>query len=293
MAINNWNVPSGTIDELSRRKLEAFARIEEDFFASFSFTQEVHGQRRFTAFPIAFTVRYLRALYICERKDRLLSVLKTIERYEGERCLELLRGWQEGHTADVVAFMHRKLDNQPYAEVSKQIEEAERMGDLPRARRLTSGRMVLLNRNITLSYALDAIFSLEPARLRDEVHVACAQAGQTPDVIERELVELHSDVYAYAPSPSLARRNMLLMNSLGQRITRSHGDQPGERTDRVRPPESPAPPYAEETIRREMTLISLHWTGRRLLDHVTGALEGGSLTPPDIAQSASDSVADV
>lgn len=270
MTINTWSGVADVdkVDDLSRRKLEVFARIEDDFIASFSFTQEAHGQRRFTSFPIASTVRYLRALYICECKDRLLSVLKNIERYEGERCLELLRGWQKGHTADVVAFIHRKLDNQPFGEVTRQLEEAERMGDLPRVRRLTSGRMVLLNRNFNLSQALDAIFTPTPERLLAEVRAACAQAGQTPEDIERELVELRSDVFAYAPSPSLARRNMLLMNSLGHQILDERGEPPETRTDRVGPHALPVPAYAEELIRGEWTQTSLRWIGRAALDAV-------------------------
>ena len=123
MTINTWGGPSGEVDELSARKLTEFARIEDEFIASFLFVQEVHGQQRFASFPLAQTVRYLHALYTCELKDRLLSVLKNIERYEGERCLRLLRGWQEGQTAEVVAFIHSKLDNQPFGEVSRQIEQ--------------------------------------------------------------------------------------------------------------------------------------------------------------------------
>ncbi len=54
----------------------------------------MHG-RRFPAYPVMETVHYLHALWICECKDRLLSVYKNIERYEGCYCLELLRRWQE------------------------------------------------------------------------------------------------------------------------------------------------------------------------------------------------------
>lgn len=262
METTNWRAPSGEVDDLTRRKLDAFGRIEAEFIIGFTFTQQAQGQQRFAAFPIADTVRYLHALYICECKDRLLSVPRTIERYEGERCLELLRGWQEGHTADVVAFIHSKLDNQPFAEVSRRIEEATRMGDRAAARRLASGRMVLLNRNFNLSHALDAIFAPGPERLRDEVTAACARWGHTPEDISRQLAELRSDLYSYAPSAALARRNMLLMNYLGPHLMDAVGDHPGERTDRVRPPALPAPPYAEETISGETTQISLSWHSR-------------------------------
>lgn len=254
MTINTWSAPSGEVDELAARKLDAFARIEDDFFASFIFVQDVHGQRRFTSFPVADVVRYLHALYICERKDRLLSVLKNIERYEGERCLRLLRGWQEGQTADVVAFIHEKLDNQPFGEVSRRFEQAERMGDTQAARRLAAGRIVLLNRNFNLSHALDAIFSQEPDRLRAEVSANCAQLGYTPDDINRQIVELRTDLYSYAPSAPVARRNMLLMNRLGMRMVDAKGE-------RIAPSTTPAPPYAEELIPIETTLISLSWHG--------------------------------
>ncbi len=272
MTVSTWNAPSGAVDELSARKLAAFARIEDDFTASFSFVQEAHGQRRFTAFPLANTVRYLHALYICECKDRLLSIPSSSERYEGERCLELLRDWQEGRAAAVVAFIHRKLDHLPFAEVSAQIEAATRAGDTLIASRLTSGRAVLLNRNFALSYALDAIFALAPAQLRAEAQQLCQQAGHTPAEIDRQLAELRSDLYAYVPSPPLARRNMLLMNRIGEQVMDGDGDRPGKRTDRVLPPEPPATsatpelPYAEAPIPGMMTLVSLRWNGPALIE---------------------------
>jgi hypothetical protein len=279
MTINKWNAPSGAIDELSARKLTAFARIEDEFIASFSFVQEVHGQRRFAAFPLANTVRYLHALYLCECKDRLLGIFKDVRRYEGERCLELLRGWQEGHTAEVVAFVHRKLDNQPFAEVSEQIEETARTGDLASAHRLASGRVVLLNRNFNLSHALDAMFALEPEQLRTEVRALCAQAGHAPEEIARQLAELRSEVYAYASSAALARRNMLVMNRIGSHILKTDGDRPGERTNRVRPPASAAPPSAEETIPSEMTLVSMSWSSPRRLAQTVEASRDASASP--------------
>ncbi|HEY7850601.1 MAG TPA: hypothetical protein VIC27_11085 [Ktedonobacterales bacterium] len=263
MTINTRSGPSAEVDELTARKLAAFTRVEEEFAASFIFVQDVHGQRRFTSFPLASTVRYLHALYICEQKDLLLSILRTTGRYEGERCLQLLRGWQEGQTADVVAFIHRKLDHQPFADVSRQLEQAASVGDSRAARRLASGRIVLLNRNFTLSHALDAIFALEPERLRAEVSALCAQAGHTPDEVNRQIAELRSDIFTYAPTAPLARRNMLVMNRLGAHIVDAKGDRPGQRTDRVAAPATPAPPYAEETIPGEMTLVSLNWMGAR------------------------------
>lgn len=267
MATNEWKEPTGRVSELTRRKLEAFALTEEDFVASFSFVQDVHGRRRFSSFPVANAVQYLHALYLCECKDRLLSVPKNnSQRYEGARCLELLRGWQAGHSADVIAFIHRKLDEQPFAELTRQIEAAGRTGDAPLAQRLVSGRTVLLNRNFNLSYAMDAMFALDPEPLRAEVRAACAHFGHTPDTIERQLAELQSDLYAYAPSAVLARRNMLVMNRLGPYVMDADGDLPGKRTAHVRPPASPEPPYAEAIIAGEMTLLSMRWNNPRHSD---------------------------
>lgn len=267
MEIKGGAQPAGEIGEQTRRKLEAFARIEVDFVASFSFVQDVHGRHRYEAFPITYSVRYLHALYVCECKDRLLSIPKhNSQRYEGVRCLELLRDWQEGQTSAVVAFLHRKLDEHPFGELTRQIEAAHRAGDAPLARRLTSGRTVLLNRTFNLSHALDAMFALDPERLRAEVRAACEQVGHSPDAIERQLAELQSDLYAYAPSAALARINMLVMNRLAPYIMNADGDRPGERTDRVRLPASPEPSYAEEVIAGEMTLISMGWNNPRHVD---------------------------
>src|SRR5438105_12133661 len=98
-----------TTQELVNQKLQAFEQLQAEFEASFRFVQQVHGQQRFTSFPIADSVRYLHALWVCECKDRLLSIYKNITRYEGRYCLELLRFWQEGDAAGVVAFLQRKL----------------------------------------------------------------------------------------------------------------------------------------------------------------------------------------
>ncbi len=62
--------------KLAEQKLAAFERLQPEFEASFRFVQEVHGQRRFATFPVAEMVHYLHALWICECKDRLLSVSK-------------------------------------------------------------------------------------------------------------------------------------------------------------------------------------------------------------------------
>ena len=209
--------PASAPGDLAHRKLEAFGRIEKEFLTSFRFIEEVHGQRRFTAFPVANTVRYLHALYICECKDRLLSVPHTLQRYDGARCLELLRDWQEGHTAGVVAFIHHRLDEQPFGELSHQIEDAIQAKNAALAQRLISGRAVLLNRLFTLAYAIDTIFALEPKQLRSEARAACKRYGHTPDQIDAQLAELRLDLSAYAPHPALARHNMIVMNSAGLR----------------------------------------------------------------------------
>jgi hypothetical protein len=261
MTTNAEQLGAHRVDELTARKLAEFARIEEEFLANFIFVQDVHGQRRFTSFSLEQVVRYLRALYICELKDRLLSVYTNIERYEGERCLRLLRGWQEGQTAAVVAFIHRKLDNLPFGEVSRQIEQSANSGDAQTASRLSEGRVVLLNRNYNLSHALDAIITPEPEQVRAEVIALCARLGHTPADIDRQIADLRSDVYSFAPSAPLARRNMLVMNSLGVRIGNTRGPRPGDHTDRVVRPIIPAPPYAEEVIHGAMTLVSLTWIG--------------------------------
>lgn len=261
MTTNAHDTSTVARNALTQAKLDAFAQIEEDVIASFSFVQDVHGQRRFDTFPLAQTVRYLRALYICECKDLLLSIPVSASRYEGMRCLELLRDWQRGVSAGVVAFIHRKLDDQPYGELTARIEEALHTGDAALVQRLTSGRAVLLNRNITQSHALDAIFALDPTRTGAAISALCAEVGLTPTDIERRLADAHTPLYSFAPNGALAHRNMLLMNHLGQRIMSAAGDHPGERTERVLPPTSPAPSYAEEAIAGQMTLVSLHWSG--------------------------------
>ncbi len=252
----------GQREALARRKLEAFEQIEREFIASFIFVQGVHGQLRFASFPVEDTVRYLHALYICECKDRLLSVPQTIQRYDGERSLELLRDWQAGRMASVVRFICDRLDDQPFAELSEQIEETASAGDASTTHRLISGRAVLLNRMFTLAHALDAIFALEPRKLHSRVRAACKRFGHTPEQIERQLAALYTDLYAYAPSPTLARRNMVVMNGIGARMTDYDGNRPGERTERVERPTAPIPPYAEVPIPGEQTMVTLHWNPR-------------------------------
>ncbi|MBF6591460.1 MAG: hypothetical protein IVW57_13165, partial [Ktedonobacterales bacterium] len=143
-------------------KLKAFEQIRADFEESFQYAQEVHGQRRFDSFPVPAVVRYLHALWICDCKDQLLSVPRTIERYEGPRALALLLAWQEGDSAGVIEFLQAKLDMLPFGQITQQMREealAQR-SDPAWVARLAHGRRVLLNRGMNLYQALDAIFVL-------------------------------------------------------------------------------------------------------------------------------------
>lgn len=55
---------STTTQELIQQKLVAFEQIEAEFSTSFRFKQDVHGQKRFSLFPLDYSVRYLHALWI-------------------------------------------------------------------------------------------------------------------------------------------------------------------------------------------------------------------------------------
>jgi hypothetical protein len=235
--------------ELVKQKLAAFEQLQPAFEQCFQFVQQVHGQQRFPTFPVASSVRYLHALWICECKDRLLSIYKNIERYEGTSCLQLLWNWQEGEAADVVDFLQRKLDMMPFADLTRQIHAAKshHKGD-GLADRLTDGRNVLLNRGINLMRAFDAIFALPEEQLIDEVRAACAQYDHRPEQIERQLAELHTDLYAYVPSQLLARRNIEVMNKTGVHVMSKPADQPGNRSWRVLEPSVPPGPFAEYLI---------------------------------------------
>src|ERR1700693_1373478 len=122
------------IQTLVKQKLEAFERLQ-----------------------LAETVHYFLALWICECKDLLLSVYKSSARYEGRNCLDLLRQCQDGETAAVVAFLQRKLDGLPFADFTRQIQEATTLHLAHEG--LVHGRFVLLNQGMNLMQALDAIFS--------------------------------------------------------------------------------------------------------------------------------------
>lgn len=246
------------VEKLAKQKIEAFERLQPEFEVSFHFVQDVHGQRRFSAFPVTETVHYLHALWICECKDRLLSIYKNIERYEGRYCLELLQRWQDGETADVVAFLHRKLDGFPFAELTRQIQEARtaRQADDSLVRRLVHGRLVLLNRSMNLMQALDAIFSFPEDDLRTEVQVACAHYGHSPSQIEQQLTEMKDPLYSYMPHRLLAQRNMLVMNKSGVNVMTLPADHPGGRSWKVAAPVEPLQPFAEHIIEGYVELVS-------------------------------------
>ncbi len=258
-------------EQLAKQKLAAFEQLQPECEASFRFVQEVHGQRLFPTFPVAEAVRYLHALWVCECKDRLLSIYKNIVRYEGQQCLTLLRHWQEGETAAVVAFLHRKLDGLPFAELTYQIQEASIIhADDGLIRRLVHGRLVLLNRGMNLMQALDAIFALAEDDLIREVQAACAHYGHHPSQIEQQLAAMGTVLYSYAPHHLLAQRNMLVMNKLGVNVMTLPTDLPGERSWKVAAPTEALRPFAEHVIAGYLELTSpLHnnLKRHRFVDH--------------------------
>jgi hypothetical protein len=231
-------------------KLAAFGQLESEFMASFQFVQRVQGEARVAPLAIADIVRYLHALWVCESKDRLLSVPQTASRYEGARGLILLRDWQEtGTSAEVVAFLQRRLDMLDFALITRQLEQArarEPGGD--QERRLAHGQQILLNRHANLQATLEPIFALAADQLRADVQAAVERLGHTPDQIKSQLRDLTTPLYAFVQHPALVQRNMRLMGGLGVRLTADATDRPGGRTWRVAAPTTPDPPYAEQVI---------------------------------------------
>ena len=254
------------IQTLVKQKLEAFERLQLEFEASFRLIQEVHGQKRCAVFPVTETVHYLHALWICECKDRLLSVYKNSVRYEGRYCLHLLQRWQEGETAAVVAFLQRKLDGLPFADLTRQIQEAttQRHAGAGLVRHLVRGRLVLLNRGMNLIQAVDAIFALPEEDLMREVQVACAHFGHHPSQIELQLAEMDDPLSSSVPHQLLAQRNMLVMNKLGMNVRMLSTDLPGEGSWNIVTPTNPLRPFAEHVIAGYIELISpSHHTSQR------------------------------
>jgi hypothetical protein len=245
-------------EKLAKQKLEAFEQLQSEFEASFHFIQDVHGQRRFSKFSVMESVHYLHALWICECKDRLLSIYKNIERFEGRYCVNLLQRWQEGNTADVIAFLHAKLDGFPFVELTQQINDAKATltRDDSLVKRLIHGRLTLLNRSMNLMQALDAIFALPEDDLRYEVRDACVIYGHTHDQIELQLAEMLDPLFSYVPNRLLAQRNMLVMNKLGVKVMTLPTDRPGERTWKVAAPTEPMSSFAEHSIEGYRELVS-------------------------------------
>jgi len=246
-----------TTEDLIRQKLAAFEYLQVEFEKCFHFVQDVHGQQRFPTFSIADSVHYLHALWVCECKDRLLSIYKNITRYEGRHCLELLQGWQEGDTASVVDFLYRKLDMLPVAEITRQLHEALYQGkDKNLVRRLEYGRLVLLNRGMNLLHALDAIFALGEDQLKMEVQTECMKYGHQASQIREQVVDMDTPLYSYMPHRLLAQRNMAIMNKLGVDVMSKPTERPGQRSWRVLEPTEPISPFAEHVIEGYHELIS-------------------------------------
>jgi hypothetical protein len=242
---------------LITEKFAAFEQLEAEFVDSFVFVQEVQGQRRFPAFPVTLSVQYLYALWVCARKDRLLSVPGTLGRYEGQRCLELLRGWQSGESAEVVAFLQEKLDGLSLAECTRQLEAARRQGQaMALVERLVEGRLVLLHRGMNLLRALDAIFTQPEEAIQQEVGTACRERGLKPEQIEAHLREFAAPLLSHMPHPALARRNMQVMDRLGVLLTANAVDRPGARTWKVAEPTMPPGPYAQQVIQGYVVLTA-------------------------------------
>lgn len=215
---------------LARRKLAAFEQLQSEFESCFHFVQDIHGQQRFSTFPIRETVYYLYALWVCECKDRLLNIYKNIVRYEGSSCLNLLQGWQRGATDAVIAFLQRKLDGMPFADLTSQLQQARaaQQADAGLVQRLAHGRQVLLNRGMNLLHAFETMFALSEQELAREVREACAQYGHRPEQIEPQLAEMDTPLYVYVPHQLLGQRNMLVMNMLGMAVMTLPTDLPGE-----------------------------------------------------------------
>ncbi len=244
------------LPQLLAEKEAAFERIRDDFLASFTFLQDTHGQRRFSAFPAASTVRYFHALWICECKDLLLSVPQQGSRYDGRRALEALRVWQDGELGAAVALLEEKLGYTTFTEITLAYQQALGFADQSLARRLAHGRATLLNRTMNLQRALDALFALTPQALVRQARAACARYGHTPEQIAEQFAELQTPLYGALRHPALVQRNIEVMQALGILVTDNESDRPGRRTNAVQAPTLPQHPYAEQVIVGEMTLVS-------------------------------------
>ncbi len=237
------------IPALIKQKIAIFEHIQPEYEACFRFMQEVHGQERLASFSVAQVVYYLHALWLCECKDRLLSIYENMRRYEGHHCLDLLQIWQEGRSAEVVAFLTDKLNMLSFTAITTQFEEARNQpGDQTLAHRLEHGRLVLLTRGMNLLHALEAIFSLSADELVQQVRSACQEYHHTPAQIDVQRAELKTPLYAYRPHQLLAQQNMVAMNRLDVNVLAQSTDMPGERSWHAASPDEPLAPFAEQVI---------------------------------------------
>jgi hypothetical protein len=262
------------IPPLIAEKLAAFARLEPEFEACFRYIEELQGERRFENVSVNDTVCYLHALWVCECKDRLLSVPHAIERYQGGRGLVRLRRWQEtGSTAEVVVFLSEKLNNLDLAELSRQVEAAQaREGESPFVRRLMRGRLLLINRSMNLLHALEPLFALPAPTLLEEARLAAARYEHTPAQIEAQLRQLETPLYATIRHPALAQRNMILMNRQGAPDIAAveAADEPASHVWQVAAQGRSQGPSAEQTIAGYVALSApnhnnvraVRWTDR-------------------------------
>ena len=234
--------------DVVEQKLAAFTAMQSEFVASFQFMQAMHGQQRFPVVTVHDIVHYLHALWICEQKDRLLSVPKTIARYEGGHCLALLAEWQAGDMVGVVTFLQRKLDTLPFDAITRQLQAMEIAAEYEQAERLTHGRYVLLNRGMNLMQALHALFAAPTSMDTAAAQSACTEFGHQPAQIQQQLAASDMPLYAYVPNRALAQRNMVVMNELGVTMSANVADMPGNRSRRVLEPTMSPGPYAEALI---------------------------------------------
>ncbi|HEV7126166.1 MAG TPA: hypothetical protein VGN32_01845, partial [Ktedonobacterales bacterium] len=101
---------------------------------------------------------------------------------------------------------------------------------------------------LNLHRALDAMFALPTGQLLVEVRLACARLGHTPEQIHEQRSWPETALYRFLPHPALARRNMLLMNSVGVHATSNAMDRPGVRTARVSAAAQPLAAYADTPL---------------------------------------------
>jgi hypothetical protein len=235
--------------ELVKQKLTAFAGIQDEFERCFRFKQEVHGQKRFSTFPVEQIVFYLHALWLCECKDRLLSVYKNIRRYAGGHSLELLQAWQTGDNAGVVSFLLETLEIQSIADFTAQIDRVQQQGaDQELMQRLEQGRQIQLHRGSNLMHALEAIAAQSPANLLTEVRRACELYGHTPARLEEQLAGMSAPIYAYRPHALLAQKNMTVMNHLDVDVLAHNAAEPRAQAWLLKSAEQPRAPFAEQVI---------------------------------------------